>query len=106
MGSLRSGAHLSVTARLVDTDDSSDLWSDVIDQKEGDYSAVREDIIRSIEQAFRTKFGSATDASRIAQKPARTPDPEAYRLFLLAQGVINKRGGFPPALAMSLSVER
>jgi len=100
MGSLRSGARLSVTARLVDTDDSSDLWSDVIDQNEGDYSAVREDIIRSIEQAFRTKFGSATDASRIAQKPGRTPHPEAYRLFLLAQGVINKRGGFPPALAM------
>ena len=48
---------------------------------------------------MRARFGLSGGAAAVAEKPARTTNPEAYRLYLLAQGAVRRRGGFPMAVA-------
>jgi serine/threonine-protein kinase len=93
MGSLsRIGNGFKVTARLVSAEDGNDLWADVIDRRDGDFTVAREEMVRAIGQTLREKFGSPAEAERRQQKPARSVNPEAYRLFMLAQRGLDRRG--------------
>jgi serine/threonine-protein kinase len=93
MGSLRgTGKGFKVTARLVSAEDGSDLWADVIDRSDGDFTVAREEMVRVIGQTLRARFGSPVDADHRAQKPARSVNPEAYRLYILAQRGLDRRG--------------
>ena len=92
MGSLRgTGKGFKVTARLVSAEDGSDLWADIIDRSDGDFTVAREEMVRTIGQTLRAKYGSPVEAGRRAQQPTRTVNPEAYRLYILAQRGLDRR---------------
>ncbi len=93
MGSLRwNGDELSVNVKLVESQDLNVLWAEVIDRHDGDFSSARDSIVRAIEQTLRTRFGASARALVNAQTIVGVTNAEAYRMYLLAQGKLNKRG--------------
>jgi serine/threonine-protein kinase len=92
MGSLRgTGKGFRVTARLVSAEDGSDLWADVIERADGDFTVAREEMVRSIAQTLREKFGSPFGETGIANKPSHSVNPEAYTLYILGQRALDRR---------------
>jgi TolB-like protein len=92
-GSLRgSGSRFTVTARLIDAEDGSDLWADVLERSDGDFTAAREDIVRAIEQTLRTRFGTPTGVRAASRASDRTVNREAARYYTLGQGNLSRRG--------------
>jgi len=91
MGSLRvSNGKLTVLARLLQADDGAMLWADQFERSIGDLGAVRAEIARSVGDSLRKKSGFALTGGRA--RPARAVGPEPYRLYVLAQTALNRRG--------------
>lgn len=91
MGSLRvSNGKLTVLARLVQADDGAMLWADQFERSLGELGAVRAEIARSVGDSLRKRSGFQLTAGRA--RPARTVGPEPYRLYVLAQTALNRRG--------------
>ena len=92
MGSLREvNGRLVVFSQLIDAKDGSMLWSDRFDRVQSDLGPVRDEIVRAVGDTLHRMLGvQATVAT--ARKPGRTSNPEAYRLYILAQRALDRRG--------------
>ncbi len=103
-GSLHEvGDRLKVLATLVDATDGSMVWSEQYDHARNDLGLVRDEIARSIGDVLRAKFGVSNSASGVMKKSVHVPNPEAYRLYVLAQRVLTHRG---QSLASSIAMFR
>ncbi len=88
MGSVRrSGDHLRITARLVDTATGRYLWSEGYDREIRDLLAVQEDIARAIA----TTLTRQLVADRAATADRRVQNAEAYNLYLKGRFFAGKR---------------
>jgi len=86
-GSVRkSGNRIRVTAQLVSANDGFHLLSETYERELSDVFALQDEIAQSISDALLTEI-IGTDA--IAK--ARTTDPEAYELYLMARPRIHTR---------------
>jgi serine/threonine-protein kinase len=103
-GSLRGvGKTFKVTASLLTAEDESVVWADIFERTDGDLTAVREEIVASIERALRGRYGSPVDVDAIAPKPTKKVNPEAYTLYILAQRAVERRN---PTMLSSVDLFR
>ena len=83
-GSIRTaGSQLRITARLVEAESNSQLWSRTYDRKIGDLFAVQDEIAGEV--------ASALNAT-LAGRPERAPVLAAHNLFLQGQLFYDRRG--------------
>jgi serine/threonine-protein kinase len=92
MGSLREvDGRLRVLASLIDVRDGSVVWSDQYDRQQADLGLVRDEIARAVGEELRRTLGASV--GRLADAtPGRLVNPEAYRLYVLAQRALTHRG--------------
>jgi eukaryotic-like serine/threonine-protein kinase len=87
----RSGEQLRVSARLTNTTDGVEIWSDAFVRSASDVFAVQNELARSIVSALAPALGGpVTTAS--ADTTRGTHDPAAYDLYLRAQHLWYRRG--------------
>ena len=78
-GSVRAdGDRLRVSVQLVDAGSGFNIWADSFDRRFGDLFALQDEIANAIAEALRTQLGV---------DQLRTPDFEAYHLFLRARAL-------------------
>ena len=88
-GSLRkAGDRLRVSAQLIRTSDSTQLWSEHYDRELGDVFEIQEDIARAIVDRVRTKLLDPHPAPVVAR---HTQNPDVYRLYLEARYCVNQQ---------------
>ena len=93
MGSLRElNGRLVVLVKLLDATTGAMLWSDRFDRVQTDLELVRDEIARSVGDTLRRTLGMTPRASSEADRAAHNRNPEAYRLYLLAQSALYRRG--------------
>ncbi len=87
----RSGQRIRITAQLIDAASDSHLWSEVYDRTLDDIFAVQTGIANAVVAELRVALlggpegtGMSSDVFAEVQAAARgrSPDPEAYRLYL------------------------
>ncbi|HEU4430679.1 MAG TPA: winged helix-turn-helix domain-containing protein, partial [Myxococcota bacterium] len=81
-GVRRSGDRLRITAQLIDAREDKHLWSQTFDRAAGDIFQIQEEIAFAVAAALRVSLLDA-DETRIRRHGTR--DPEAHRLYLIAQ---------------------
>jgi TolB-like protein len=77
----RSGDQVRITARLIDGEDGSEIWSDKYDRKLSDIFAIQEDIAREVAAALQIILPVSLER-RLAN--LGTVNVEAYDLYLRA----------------------
>ena len=88
-GSLRkAGDRLRVSAQLIRTSDSTQLWSEHYDRELGDVFEIQEDIARAIVDRVRTKLLDPHPGPVVAR---HTQNPDVYRLYLEARYCVNQQ---------------
>ena len=102
MGTMREvDGRLRVLASLVRATDGAVLWTDRFDRAQRELSEVRTQIARAIGDTLARLVprgagmpSTVAGESRLATRAARTRaiDPEAYRLYVLAQRALDRRG--------------
>ena len=91
MGSLRESAgRLTVLATLVQAKDGALLWAAQYERSRDDLGAIRMEIARSVGDSLRKKSGTPERSG--PTRPARAVAAEPYRLYVLAQRALNRRG--------------
>src|SRR5262249_12060227 len=96
----RSGEQLRVTAQLIDAGKDQHLWSQTFERNIGDILRIQEDIAFAVAAALKIELLDF-DESRIRSRG--TLDPEAHRLFVIAQAhLLGRTKGADPALAKRL----
>ena len=85
----RSGNRVRVTARLVNTDDGFQLWSETFDRQIADVFALQDEVARAI--AGGLQFALAP-GGRDTLVRVTTTDPEAHLLYLEGMYFWNRRG--------------
>jgi serine/threonine protein kinase/tetratricopeptide (TPR) repeat protein len=85
---VQRGDGLSISAELIDTRDSSQLWGEQYNRKSADILAVQEEIARQISDKLRLRL-SGEDKGRLAKR--YTESTEAYELYLKGRFHQNKR---------------
>jgi TolB-like protein/DNA-binding winged helix-turn-helix (wHTH) protein len=88
----RSGDHLRITAQLIDARERQSVWSQTFDEDAGDIFRIQEDIAFAVAAALKVSLFNA-DALRVRRRG--TSDPEAYRLYLIAQAQLTGRTRVP-----------
>jgi TolB-like protein/DNA-binding winged helix-turn-helix (wHTH) protein/Tfp pilus assembly protein PilF len=78
----RSGDHMRVTVQLIDARTGYHLWSENFDKPMEDAIKVQEDISRSVAQTLQVRLTPASERQFAAR---RTPDSQAYQLYLLGR---------------------
>ena len=97
-GSVRkSGDTLRITAQLIRTADSSQLWSQTYDRQMTDVFAVQDEIAAAVVEQLKIKLLNGAPMLRVT-------DPQAYALFLQAREI--SRQGTASALEQSISLYR
>ena len=84
----RSGQRLRITAQLIDARKDEHVWSQTFDRDSGDIFKIQEEIAFNVAAALRVALLNA-DEFRIRKHV--TEDPEAYRLYLIAQAHLLRR---------------
>jgi TolB-like protein/Flp pilus assembly protein TadD len=88
-GSLQhEGRRLRVTARLVDTADGAQLWSERYDREFADVFAIQDEIAASIARALRLVL---TERERRSMARVPTADLEAYEAYLRGRQFFHQR---------------
>ncbi len=88
-GSVRkSGENLRITARLIDTDNAQNLWSERYDRTVAAIFEVQEDVAQNIVRALSVKLTRKQQA-RVSSPPAKSF--EAYDLYLKGRQVLSLR---------------
>ena len=96
----RAGDHLRISAQLIDAGKDRHLWSQTFERDIGDILRIQEDISFAVASALKIELPDL-DESRIRSRG--TVDPEAHRLFLIAQAhLLGRTKGADPALAKRL----
>ncbi len=80
----------TVGATLHDATDGSILWKESYVQQQADLDVLRDSIAHGIADVLRAKLG--VTASRAITRRPRSVDPEAYRLYILGQRALDRRG--------------
>ena len=85
----RAGDRVRISARLVDTRDGFQIWSDKYDRDVKDVFALQDEIARAIANGLQLRLttGMADTLVRVA-----TNDPEAHSLYLQGMYFWNRRG--------------
>lgn len=97
-GSVRKqGDRMRITAQLVQTDSGYHLWSENFDGDLSDVFELQERIARAVASEFDVILGGG---QRLV--PVATADPEAYRLYLQASDIHNRRDMVHLAQAIEL----
>jgi len=87
-GSVRkAGDRVRITAQLIDARNGYHLWSESYDRELKDIFQVQDEIARAIAGALRVRLGEG------AQAAARSPNLEAYDLFLRARFLLYQATG-------------
>jgi TolB-like protein/DNA-binding winged helix-turn-helix (wHTH) protein len=84
----RSGTHLRITAQLIDAGKDEHVWSQEYDREVGDVFQIQEEIAFAVAAAMKV---SLLDADQTRVRKRGTSDPEAYRLYLIAQSHLLSR---------------
>ena len=98
MGTLREvDGRLRVLASLVRASDGAVLWTDRFDRAQLELGAVRSEIARAIGDTLsrlvpRSALSLPTATSGAVRSATRPVNPEAYRLYVLAQRALDRRG--------------
>ena len=82
------GRRLRVTARLVDTADGAQLWSERYDREFADVFAIQDEIAASIARALRLVL---TERERRSMARVPTADLEAYEAYLRGRQFFHQR---------------
>ncbi len=85
----RSGDRLRITAQLIKIDDGFHLWSETYDRTMDDIFEIQDDISRDVAGALKIAL---LGGEGVASESAPDHDPEAQRLFLIAQAKLSQRG--------------
>jgi TolB-like protein/DNA-binding winged helix-turn-helix (wHTH) protein/Tfp pilus assembly protein PilF len=78
----RAGTQLRITAQLIDARSDSHLWSQTFDRRAGDIFKIQDEIAFAVAAALKVTL---LDADQFRIRSYGTSDPEAYRLYLIAQ---------------------
>jgi serine/threonine protein kinase/Tfp pilus assembly protein PilF len=84
-----AGPKVRVTARLSNTEDGFQLWSESYERMLDDVFAIQDDITERILKTLKVKFLGKTEASPLKRY---TENREAYELYLQGRYLWNKRG--------------
>ena len=84
-----AGDNLRVTARISNTQDGRQVWSEIYNRKMADIFAIQDDIAKAIVTALRIKQLGEKGAPLVKNY---TENLEAYRLYLQGRAYWNKRG--------------
>jgi len=91
-GSLRQTAdRMTVLAKLVHASDGAILWAQRFDRRPDDLAAVREEIAWSVGDTLRKRSGLGP-YSHGSDTHRHVPAQEPYRLYILAQQALSRRG--------------
>jgi adenylate cyclase len=84
-GSLRrEGSKIRISAQLIDTRDSSHLWSETYERELQDVFAMQDEITRAIVDALKIKLA-------VALPIHKKPNTEAYDLYLKGRYFLNRK---------------
>ena len=83
---------LQVRAKLLDATTGAVLWSNEFERDLHDYSGVRTAIALAVGDTLRRLLAPEVAARPVQGHAPRKVDPEAYRLYILAQRALDKRG--------------
>ena len=87
-GSVRkSGAHVRITAQLIETRGGYHLWSQTYDRQLTDIFAVQDEIAAAVVAALKLKLLPAHQPSHAGH---HLPGPDAYNHFLLGRQCLNR----------------
>ena len=90
-GSVRtSGSRIRVHARLVDTADGAQRWTERFDREQPDVFAIQDEISTSIVRTLEVALGAGS-RDRLTRR--QTQDATAYQLYLKGRYYWNKRTG-------------
>jgi TolB-like protein/Tfp pilus assembly protein PilF len=98
-GSVRKqGERLRISAKLLRVDDGVELWSESFDGTDGDIFELQENIARRVARELQVALNAAPQARLVS---AGTADARAYRLYLQASAIFDRReiAQFPAAAA-------
>jgi len=102
-GSVRqSEGRLRITAQLIDARKDAHVWSQTFDREAGDIFEIQEEIARAVADALKVSLLKA-DENWIRKHATR--DPEAYRLYLIAQSHLLQRTSKPDPNVAKRSLE-
>ena len=102
MGTLREvDGRLRVLASLVRSSDGVVLWTDRFDRAQNELSAVRGAIATAVGDTLRRMASPGGSQPRTPSPSQRTANPDAYRLYVLAQRALDRRGqSVEPSIAL------
>ncbi|HEV2700763.1 MAG TPA: winged helix-turn-helix domain-containing protein [Steroidobacteraceae bacterium] len=87
-GSVQSaGAHIRITAQLVDAQSGYQIWSQSYDRQFGDIFKLEDELAGAVVQAFRTSLRVNLPDSTPRRSPTQNLD--AYQFYLQAQSIVN-----------------
>jgi eukaryotic-like serine/threonine-protein kinase len=86
-----SGDGLRVTARISDTQDGRQIWSEIYNRKMADIFAIQDDIAKAIVTALKIKLLGEKGGPLVK---TYTENLEAYSLYLQGRNLWNKRGEY------------
>ena len=93
----RAGNQLRITAQLIDARSDTHVWSQTFDRNAGDIFKIQDEIAFAVAAALKV---SLLDADEFRIRSHGTSDPEAYRLYLIAQShLLGRTRPDDPALA-------
>ena len=85
----RSGDQLRITAQLIKVDDGFHIWSETYDRTISDIFQIQDDISRQVAAKLKVALLGADES---ATEDDQKHEPEAQRLFLIAQAKLSQRG--------------
>ena len=93
LGSLHeANGRLEVLTQLLDSRDGSMLWSDQFSRLQSDLGLVREQIARAVGDTLRRTLGVPNGTPTASERVTHVANPDAYRLYVLAQRALSRRG--------------
>lgn len=112
-GSVRKSSHqVRISAKLISTDDGTQLWSCKFDRKLEDIFVLQDEISLQIAEQIRENFGHLTIQDHLIEAP--TQNMEAYDLYLKGryqhlmwdgQGIVNAVGLYEQSLELDSSFD-
>jgi TolB-like protein/DNA-binding winged helix-turn-helix (wHTH) protein len=98
----RSEGHLRITAQLIDARTDEHIWSRTFDRDIGDIFQIQEEIALAVASALKV---SLIESEELRIRTRGTNDPEAHRLYLIAQSHLLARTKTPDPNVAKLSLE-
>jgi serine/threonine-protein kinase len=81
-----------ITAELADATSAAELWSESFDRSPAEQLGLAEEIARAQAAELRRRFPASLGVAPPLAENQRTSNPEAYRLFVLGQELLRRRG--------------